>query len=36
MAKALALFQFDSKDAMLRIDGSEFSERHTISRLIGA
>lgn len=36
LAKALALFQFDSKDAMLRLDGSEFSERHTVSRLIGA
>ena len=27
---------FDSPDAMIRIDGSEYSEKHSISRLIGA
>jgi ATP-dependent Clp protease ATP-binding subunit ClpB len=35
-AKALAEFLFDSPDAMTRIDMSEYSEKHTISRLIGA
>lgn len=36
LAKALAEFMFDSEDAMTRIDMSEFQERHTVSRLIGA
>ncbi|MBC7262966.1 MAG: AAA family ATPase [Chloroflexi bacterium] len=36
LAKALAAFLFDDEDALLRIDMSEYSERHTVSRLIGA
>ena len=36
LAKALAEFMFDSDDAMTRVDMSEFQERHTVSRLIGA
>jgi ATP-dependent Clp protease ATP-binding subunit ClpC len=36
LAKALAEFMFDSQDAMTRVDMSEFQERHTVSRLIGA
>ena len=36
LAKALAQFMFDSEEAMTRIDMSEFQERHTVSRLIGA
>lgn len=36
LAKQLAKFLFDSESAMIRIDMSEFQERHTISRLIGA
>jgi ATP-dependent Clp protease ATP-binding subunit ClpC len=36
LAKALAEFLFDSDDAMTRVDMSEFQERHTVSRLIGA
>lgn len=36
LAKALAKFLFDSSDAMLRIDASEYSEKHAISRLIGS
>ncbi|RRR71330.1 MAG: AAA family ATPase [Candidatus Viridilinea halotolerans] len=36
LAKALAAFMFDSEDAMTRVDMSEFQERHTVSRLIGA
>jgi ATP-dependent Clp protease ATP-binding subunit ClpC len=36
LAKALAQFLFDSEDAMVRIDMSEYLERHTVSRLIGA
>jgi ATP-dependent Clp protease ATP-binding subunit ClpB len=36
LAKALAEFLFDDEDAMQRIDMSEYQERHTISRLIGA
>jgi ATP-dependent Clp protease ATP-binding subunit ClpC len=36
LAKALAEFMFDSEDAMIRIDMSEFQERHTVSRLLGA
>ncbi|SIO64977.1 ATP-dependent Clp protease ATP-binding subunit ClpB [Singulisphaera sp. GP187] len=36
LAKALAEFLFDSETAMVRIDMSEFGERHNVSRLIGA
>ncbi|CAL1695794.1 unnamed protein product [Somion occarium] len=36
LTKTLATVLFDSPDAMIRIDGSEYSEKHAISRLIGA
>jgi ATP-dependent Clp protease ATP-binding subunit ClpB len=36
LTKTLATVLFDSPDAMVRIDGSEYSEKHSISRLIGA
>ncbi|KAK0506223.1 P-loop containing nucleoside triphosphate hydrolase protein [Armillaria luteobubalina] len=36
MAKTLATLLFDSADAMIRVDGSEYSEKHSIARLIGA
>jgi ATP-dependent Clp protease ATP-binding subunit ClpB len=36
LARALAEFLFDSEDAMIRIDMSEYQEKHTVSRLIGA
>lgn len=36
LARALAEFLFDDEDAMIRIDMSEYQERHTVSRLIGA
>ncbi|MDR7135086.1 ATP-dependent Clp protease ATP-binding subunit ClpB [Lysobacter niastensis] len=36
LCKALAEFLFDSPDAMVRIDMSEFMERHAVSRLVGA
>jgi ATP-dependent Clp protease ATP-binding subunit ClpB len=36
LARALAEFMFDDEKAMIRIDMSEFQERHTIARLIGA
>jgi ATP-dependent Clp protease ATP-binding subunit ClpB len=36
LAKALAEFLFDDEDAIVRIDMSEYQERHTVSRLIGA
>ncbi|GAB1408442.1 ATP-dependent chaperone ClpB [Thermomonas brevis] len=36
LCKALAEFLFDSADAMVRIDMSEFMEKHSVSRLIGA
>ncbi|MBS0225311.1 MAG: ATP-dependent chaperone ClpB [Proteobacteria bacterium] len=36
LTKALADFLFDSGDAMVRIDMSEFMEKHSVSRLIGA
>jgi len=36
LSKALAEFLFDSEKAMVRIDMSEFMEKHTVSRLIGA
>jgi ATP-dependent Clp protease ATP-binding subunit ClpB len=35
-AKALAEFMFDSDDALVRIDMSEYMEKHTTSRLLGA
>ncbi|HSH03866.1 MAG TPA: ATP-dependent chaperone ClpB [Anaerolineae bacterium] len=36
LARALAEFMFDDEEAMVRIDMSEYQERHTVSRLIGA
>jgi len=36
LSKALAEFLFDSDEAMVRIDMSEFMERHSVARLIGA
>jgi ATP-dependent Clp protease ATP-binding subunit ClpB len=36
LAKALAASLFDTEDNMVRIDMSEYQERHTVSRLIGA
>lgn len=36
LCKALAAFMFDSVDAMIRIDMSEFMEKHSVARLIGA
>jgi ATP-dependent Clp protease ATP-binding subunit ClpC len=36
LAQQLAEFMFDSQDNMIRLDMSEFSERHTVARLIGA
>jgi ATP-dependent Clp protease ATP-binding subunit ClpC len=36
LARALAEFMFDDQDAMVRMDMSEYQERHTVSRLIGA
>jgi ATP-dependent Clp protease ATP-binding subunit ClpB len=36
LCKALAEFLFDSSEAMVRIDMSEFMEKHSVSRLIGA
>ena len=36
LAKALAEFLFDDESAMIRIDMSEYSEKHTVSRLVGA
>jgi ATP-dependent Clp protease ATP-binding subunit ClpB len=36
LCKALAEFMFDTTDAMVRIDMSEFMEKHSVSRLIGA
>ena len=35
-AKSLAEFLFDSEDALIRIDMSEYMEKHSVSRLIGA
>ncbi|WP_321778935.1 ATP-dependent Clp protease ATP-binding subunit [Sulfurimonas sp.] len=35
-AKTLAKFLFDSQDAMIRLDMSEYMEKHSVSRLIGA
>jgi ATP-dependent Clp protease ATP-binding subunit ClpB len=36
LSKALALFLFDDKNSMVRIDMSEYMEKHAVSRLIGA
>lgn len=36
LARALAEFMFDSEQAMIRIDMSEYMEKHSVSRLIGA
>jgi len=36
LARALAQFLFDDADAMIRLDMSEYMEKHTVSRLIGA
>ena len=36
LAKALAVFLFNKESALIRIDMSEYQERHTVSRLIGA
>jgi ATP-dependent Clp protease ATP-binding subunit ClpB len=36
LCKALANFMFDSNDAMVRVDMSEFMEKHSVARLIGA
>src|ERR671911_500463 len=36
LARALAEFMFDSEDAIVRIDMSEYMEKHSVSRLVGA
>ena len=36
LCKALAAFMFDTEEAMVRIDMSEFMEKHSVARLIGA
>ena len=36
LARALAQFLFDDEDALIRVDMSEYMEKHTVSRLIGA
>ncbi|RLC59289.1 MAG: NDP-hexose 4-ketoreductase, partial [Chloroflexi bacterium] len=36
LARALAEFMFGSEDALIRLDMSEFMERHTVARLVGA
>ncbi|MCX6348749.1 MAG: AAA family ATPase, partial [Candidatus Aureabacteria bacterium] len=36
LAKALAVFLFDDEKALIRLDMSEYQEKHTVSRLIGA
>jgi ATP-dependent Clp protease ATP-binding subunit ClpB len=36
LAKALAAYMFDTEEALVRIDMSEYMEKHTVSRLIGA
>jgi len=36
LSKTLATLLFDSPDAMIRIDSSEYTEKHSVSRLIGA
>jgi len=36
LCKALAEFMFDTEEALIRIDMSEYMEKHTVSRLLGA
>ena len=36
LAKTLANYYFGSEEAMVRLDMSEFMERHTVSKLIGS
>ncbi len=36
LSRALAEFLFDDENAMIRIDMSEYMEKHTVARLIGA
>ena len=36
LTKALAHYLFDSEDALIRVDMSEFMEKHSVSRLVGA
>src|SRR5262249_51230870 len=36
LARALAWYLFDDEDALLRVDMSEYMERHAVSRMIGA
>ncbi|CAN1209905.1 ATP-dependent chaperone ClpB [Tumidithrix helvetica PCC 7403] len=36
LAKALAAYMFDTEEAMVRIDMSEYMEKHSVSRLVGA
>ena len=36
LARALAQFMFDTQDAMIRIDMSEYMEKHSVARLVGA
>lgn len=36
LAKALAEFLFDTEDALIRIDMSEYMEKHSVAKLIGA
>src|SRR5256886_6758698 len=36
LARALAEFMFDSQDAIIRIDMSEYMEKHSVARLVGA
>ncbi len=36
LTKALAYFLFDSEDSLIRIDMSEFMEKHSVARLVGA
>src|SRR4051795_1390979 len=36
LARALAEFMFDSQDAMIRLDMSEYMEKHSVARLVGA
>src|SRR5439155_15748813 len=36
LARALAEFMFDTQEAMIRLDMSEYMEKHSVSRLVGA
>lgn len=36
LCKALASFMFDTEDAIVRIDMSEYMEQHSVARLVGA